>query len=131
MSQSRSTIRLVVTASLLLCVPMASVYPRLNAGEVREVTASASNQGQKLCCCGTTDGRCCGMACCQLPNPKNDKAPTEPNRSDERSQPLGFTAAPDAPNVGSVHAAFRGAIASDSGSTDGTSLIALSIRLNV
>jgi len=71
------------------------------------------------------------MACCQLPNPQNDKAPTTPNRSDERIQPLGFTLAADAPNLGSPHLAFRDLIESDSGSTGRTSLFALSIRLNI
>jgi hypothetical protein len=71
------------------------------------------------------------MACCRLPNPKDDKAPTTPNRSDERSQPFGFTLAGDAPIVGSTHSAFRELIQSDSGSSGSTSLIALSIRLNI
>lgn len=131
MKNVSSIIRVAVTVSLLLSVPAASVCPRLNAGEARTVAATRGDQGQKICCCGTADGRCCGTACCQLPNPKNDKAPATPNRSDERSQPVGFNSVADAPNVGSARPAFRRLIESDAGSTDSTSLIALSIRLNI
>ncbi len=131
MSGTRSRTRLIVTASLLLCVPLASCYPRLNAGEVREVAAASGHQGQKVCCCGTTDWRCCGMGCCQLPNPKHDKTPTTPNRSDERVQPFGLMLAADPPLVGSVFAGFRRLIESDAGGSNGSSLIALSIRLNI
>jgi hypothetical protein len=129
MNTVRTTVRWIITASLLLSLSLASVYPRLTASDDVAVVVAA-NQDQLVCCCGTEDGRCCGMACCQMPNPKEGKAPASPNQSEVRGQPLGFVLAaePTLHDLGAArfrHVAFRG-----SAITSSPSLMALGIRLN-
>lgn len=130
MNTVRSTFRWIITASLLLSLSMTSLYPRVMAGGEGTVAASA-DQGQKVCCCGTEDGRCCGMACCQMPNPKQDNTPASPKPSEDRGQPFGLMLAADAPLDGSNAATFRHDLARNAAVIGSTSLIALSIRLNI
>src|SRR5688572_14140920 len=40
------------------------------------------------CCCGTVTRRCCGMPCCNSPQPRESKTPLVPVGSDNRG-PLG------------------------------------------
>jgi len=129
MNTVRITVQWIITASLLLSLSMASVYPRLMASDDR-VAVVAPNQDQIVCCCGTEDGRCCGMACCQMPNPKEDQSPASPSQSQVRGQPLGFVSAAESTlhDLGAAwfsHVAFR-----DSATTSSHSLTALGIRLN-
>lgn len=125
-----STVRSITLASLLLSLSATSLYPRLAAGEGLGATVK-TNQGQQVCCCGTKAGQCCGMACCQLPNPKQDNAPTEPKGSNDRGQPLGLALCASA-KIGGVDAAgFHSPVLSNASSMAGSSLIALSIRLNI
>jgi len=130
MNTVRSTFRWIITASLLLSLSMTSLYPRLMTGGERTASAT-TNQGQKVCCCGTEDGRCCGMACCQMPNPKQENTPTSPKPSEDRGQPLGLVLAADTMLDGSNAATFRHDFAHNDAVIGGTSLIALSIRLNI
>jgi len=125
MSTVRITVRWIITASLLLGLSMASVYPRDGWA-----VAFAANQAQKVCCCGTEDGRCCGMACCQMPNSKEGKAPASPNRSEVRCQPLGSIVAAGSTLSGQGAARFRHLPFRDSATTGSPSLIVLHIRLN-
>lgn len=122
--------RYCLTASLLLCVPLASFYPQLAIAMNLEEAAAPNDAGNKSCCCGTADGSCCGMACCEMPNPNNDEAPRAPSRSDDQGQPVGIVAA-DSDMLASMAAHRR--VASDviRDTQDGTSLIVLSIRFNV
>ena len=134
MSTVRSTLRLIVTASLMLSLSMTSLYPRLMSGDElgAKVTASQhEGQGHKVCCCGTKDGRCCGKACCQLPNPKEDKAPTSPRPSEDRGQPLGLAQVGNAVVFGQHAGAIHEGVFRDAGSPLGSSLVALSIRFNI
>lgn len=129
MDRIRSALRLIVTASLLLSVSVTSLYPRLIAapggGRV-----FGSGGGGKVCCCGTKDARCCGMACCQTPDPNQDKTPGFPNRSDDRGQSLSLAAA--AAQIGDPAAiAFHNAVFTQTLFADSHSLIALNVRLNV
>ena len=130
MDTVRSTVRLLITASLLLSLGTVSLYPRLMAGEA-PVSLLRGERTEKVCCCGTQDGRCCGGACCQMPNPKEDKAPASPNRLDDRGQPLDLAWSEDANTGGPRTALFHGGFAADPVMPVGSSLIALSIRLNI
>lgn len=129
MNTVRTSLRGLITASLLLSLSATSLYPRLISGTERS-KATASNRGQKLCCCGTEDGRCCGMACCQMPNPKHENPPASPKPSEDRGQPLGGMLAADAPPDGLNAATFRHDFTRHA-ATSSNSLIALSIRLNI
>jgi hypothetical protein len=134
MNTVRSTFRLIITASLLLSLSMTGLYPRIMAGDEFGASTAASQhegQGQRVCCCGTKDGRCCGKACCQLPNPKEDKAPTSPRPSEDRGQALGLAQVGNAVVFGQHAGAIHEGVSSDAGSPRGSSLIALSIRFNI
>jgi len=130
MNTVRSTFRYLITASLLLSLSATSLYPRLMAGEALGATVEA-NHGKRVCCCGTEDGRCCGKACCQLPNPKEDKAPTSPKPSHDRGQPLGLAQVAGVAVVGPNAAAFHDGFVRDAARVGSSSLIALSIRFNI
>lgn len=130
MNTARSILRVVIVTSLLLSLSVTSLYPRLMAGDAFGAAVKA-NPGQKVCCCGTKDGRCCGKACCQLPNPKEDKAPASPKSSEDRGQPLGLTQVANAVVVGPNAAAFQNGYFRDAACISSSSLIALAIRLNI
>lgn len=128
MNTVRTTVRWIVSSSLLLSLSMVSLYPRLMAADDR-AAATATNGDQKVCCCGTEEGRCCGRACCQMPNPKDDKVPASPNPSESRGQMLGFVVA-DLTLSGQSAARFNHASFGDSATSRSPSLVALGIRLN-
>jgi hypothetical protein len=131
MNTVRSTVRCLITASLLLSLSTLSLFPRVIFGQALGSTASAGT-GEKHCCCGTKDGRCCGMACCQTsPNPHEKQVPAAPPSSEDRGQPLGLAPVANAAALGPTTAAFRNGFFREAASKGGSSLIALSIRLNV
>jgi hypothetical protein len=120
---------LILVASLALCVSVSSFYPRLLSAESRGEHVQPA-RGQFKCCCGTKDGRCCGKACCQMPNPKGEKTPAAPSRSDDRSEPLGLSSgALDADGMQAL-AGYRCIAASDRVCIAHQTLVTLSIRLN-
>lgn len=131
MSTVRSTLRFLITASLLLCLSTLSVFPRVMVGQALGATVSDSaGASEKHCCCGTEDGRCCGMACCQTsPNPQEKQGPEAPRSSEDRGQPFGL------PTIADADAALLGrdaaSICDHPACLSGSSLIALSIRLNL
>ena len=131
MNTVRCTFRCLITAGLLLSLSTVSLFPRIMVGEALGSTVSAGT-GEKHCCCGTKDGRCCGMGCCQAsPNPEENQAPAAPKPSEDRGQPLGPFLVANAAVLGPNTAAFRDGFFRDAASKGGSSLIALSIRLNV
>ena len=123
--------RLITTAALSLSAVLTGLYRPLVAANERQRVARPK-EGRSVCCCGTTDGRCCGMACCQTPK-QDENRPASTSRSDDRGQPIGFTLAaagqPKGSLIGGLNTfTFADAIASDNLSV---SLIGLSIRLNI
>jgi len=71
---SRTT-RSLVVAGLIFSLGLAVLSPSLMASAVRESTISAETSPVKRCCCGTTSGRCCGLACCGVDAPKQPRTP--------------------------------------------------------
>ncbi|MEX0715626.1 MAG: hypothetical protein WD066_03530 [Planctomycetaceae bacterium] len=69
----------------LLIVGIASVHPA-GAGFIPEAAGAgagaeaASARSPQPCCCGTSDGRCCGLACCETPSrsPGQDSPTPQP-----------------------------------------------------
>ena len=132
MNTVRSTLRFLIIASLLLSLSTLSVFPRVMVGQALGATVSASTgAGEKHCCCGTEDGRCCGMACCQAsPNPQEKQAPEVPRSSEDRGQHFGLPTVADA-LLGCDAASVREHLSQHPAGLSGSSLIALSIRLNI
>lgn len=91
--------------------------------------AAGACQGPRRCCCGTVDGRCCGMACCRMPA-KQDGAPGLPKRPDNREQPVALVASAGELAVPEV-AWFQSGSCAGAPPTGSDTLITLSIRLNV
>jgi len=133
MNTMRSKLRFFITASLLLSLSMLSLFPRVIVGQATGATVSASTgAGEKHCCCGTEDGRCCGMACCQVsPNPQEKQAPEVPRSTEDRCQPFGLPTAADGALLARDAASIREHLSHCPACLRGSSLIALSIRLNV
>lgn len=124
-------LRLLLIASLMLSLSMAGVYPQLMARSGRTTVDGACPSSQ-VCCCGTKDGRCCGMACCQRAIPKPDKAPASPNRTVERGPPLALVAIDEMFGESTTMGAWRYAMLSSHNASQGSiSLVASSVRLNV
>jgi hypothetical protein len=124
-----SPVRTVVAASLLVSMSATSLLPRFTAGETARATFCGQG-GPRACCCGVQDDHCCGTACCQTPNSKENPTPTVPTRSEDRGQPLGLSAVPDARCGPTVAGVLEGFATQPAGAA-GYSLIALSVRLNI
>lgn len=129
MSAFRSFFCVLAATSVVLNLNLAPSCLGSRAGTAGE-TAAGGCQGPKRCCCGTTDGRCCGMACCRMPA-SQDKSPGLPKRPDNREKPV----APTITATGKVPAPeaawFQSGLFADAPRAGSPSLIALSIRLNV
>ena len=128
MKSVRTTCRMILGAGLALCVAVSSFYPRLQAAEARGTTARS--EGPVRCCCGTKDGRCCGTACCQLPNPKGDNVPAPPKPSDERGQSLALPSGAIGVTGDETTVGYGPCALANSAIASTQSLVALSIRLN-
>ncbi len=125
-----SIFRCLITASLLLSLSTLSLFPRVIVGQTLGATVSKGT-GEKRCCCGTKDGHCCGMACCQAsPNPQENQAPAVPKPSEDRGQPLGLAPVARTAMFGPNAATFSDGFFRDAATMCGSSLIALSIRIN-
>lgn len=74
MACSSRKIRLLVVAGLLLSLGMVGLWPALMAGVAADVALSDATPAN-TCCCGTTAGECCGMACCGVDAPKQQRTP--------------------------------------------------------
>jgi hypothetical protein len=93
MYRQSKPIRVFVVALLAMSTSVAAVCTPVSAqsvGSGKEVKASRT-----ACCCGTEDGRCCGMGCC-MRQPSN-QVPTSPplrtNSEKEHSQLLALVGA--------------------------------------
>lgn len=77
------TTRLLVTTSLIVSLGLAGLFPQMIV-----LAESGTHVGSPLpsgkCCCGTKDGRCCGMGCCMARQaPAKERCPC-PNPKDSR-----------------------------------------------
>lgn len=127
MATIRSNVSRFVTASLMLSLGIGVVYPRgLISGQSINDALSAEH-ASKTCCCGTPDGSCCGTICCQVPDPKQDKAP---RRTDDRAQPLVFKAV-EVADLSLAPSAFHGHTLAFRDCPQAQTLSALNIRFNI
>lgn len=80
MPYSFSVTRFLVVHSLAAMLSVVGLYPHLMSidGD-RVATTDTSQPTTKRCCCGTADGRCCGMACCCMPAPNENGSPGQTN----------------------------------------------------
>ena len=120
-----NVIRSLMTTSLVLSLSISGLHPRLTSAmrNVRPI------QRSNVCCCGTTDGNCCGMTCCQMPNPDQKSSTKLPNGLDDRVQPLGLIGATTTIAISRARAIHR-QTRFEFGGGARPSLIALSVRLN-
>lgn len=89
MKNTRPKIRRFVVACLAISLSIVGVLPRLSVASVAGF-ASAGASGTTSCCCGTSDGRCCGMACCTGTAPRPEKNSGTPSQFAGSSE-LGLT----------------------------------------
>ncbi|REJ65696.1 MAG: hypothetical protein DWQ31_17310 [Planctomycetota bacterium] len=84
------TTRWLVTASLIVSLGLAGLFPQMMVLTERGMRLSVSPSPTK-CCCGTEDGRCCGMGCClarQSPAKEQCPCPNPKNSRDGQNNPL-------------------------------------------
>ncbi len=123
-------VRHSLVASLLAGLSTAGLPPCLLAAG--NCPSAAAHRDAKACCC---QGKCrghCGMACCQPPAPRLDRAPAPTKLSDDASVTWGLAATAAAELDQAAAADFRHGISRHGAwiaSPD--SLLDLSIRLNV
>jgi hypothetical protein len=76
-------IRNSVTAGLIVGLAVAGLVPQTMGWAERDTRIAVSQQATK-CCCGTEEGRCCGMGCCSAQQaPAKERCPC-PNPKDSR-----------------------------------------------
>lgn len=75
MFQFSRTIRSLVVAGLIFSLGVAVLSPSLMAAAVGESAVAADSSAVTTCCCGTATGNCCGMACCGVDAPKQQRMP--------------------------------------------------------
>lgn len=84
------TTRRLVTASLIFSLSLAGFFPQMMVLAEGGTRVSVSQSPVK-CCCGTEDGRCCGMGCClarQAPAKEQCPCPNPKNSRDGHNNPL-------------------------------------------
>ncbi len=72
-------IRLLIVAALVMSVGVAAVFTPVSARMLAtggQPKSAGAVPVRKDCCCGTKDGRCCGMGCCMRPT--SNQKPTNP-----------------------------------------------------
>ena len=94
------TTRWLVTASLIVSLGLTGLFPRMIVRADQGVRVSSQEQPTQekpaKCCCGTKDGRCCGMGCCvdrQSPSKEPCPFPNKRENRDGRSNPFAMAAA--------------------------------------
>ena len=129
MFYSTRTIRTLIVTGLVLSLSLVGVSPILLAWQGEG--AGASNvRGNGVCCCGTKDGRCCGMGCCKTSPPTEEhKAPAVPRSLDERS-PAAVPVATFAMHSLANGATFHNAVSSGVPISGSPTLQMLQVRLN-
>lgn len=98
------TMRSLIVAGLILSLGVVGGSPALMATASGEAAFAADNASAHTCCCGTKDGRCCGMACCGTQAPKQQRTPAPQKDRGELDGSLliaCWKAAPETVTVGS------------------------------
>jgi len=89
------TIRWSVTTGLIVGLAVAGLVPQTMGWAERD-TRVAVSQRPTQCCCGTEDGRCCGMGCCmarQAPAKERCPCPNPKDSRDGQNNPLALALA--------------------------------------
>jgi len=88
------TTRWLVTASLIMSLGFVGLFPQMMASAKTGARVDVAQKPTK-CCCGTDDGRCCGMGCCtarQAPPTKPNPCPNPTETRDGQGNPLALAA---------------------------------------
>lgn len=75
--------RWVAVASLIVSLSLMGLFPRVIVHADGGPVVAAALPATK-CCCGTEDGRCCGMGCCAARQAPAKEQPPVPNQRDDR-----------------------------------------------
>ena len=82
MRRIRPYLRLSVVLALAVSLSLVGLYPSL-ISPVAAQSSAASARPEGKCCCGTVDGKCCGMACCGVSPIKSN------GKNEQSSKPRG------------------------------------------
>lgn len=75
--------RCLITAGLIVSLGLTGLFPQMMVwAETRPLVAARPRATE--CCCGTADGRCCGMGCCMARQPPAKERCPCPNPKDTR-----------------------------------------------
>ena len=92
MASVRKPIRRLLVVGLIISMAASGLYPPLVARVVTAETASGARSDEgTTCCCGTKDGRCCGMACCHAPARERESQTGDTETAKPRPNPLALS----------------------------------------
>ena len=83
MRSVKHTTRCLLTAGLIVGLVLTGIFPPMAAWAGRGSRAAEPEKRAK-CCCGTEDGRCCGMGCCLAREAPAQQPSPSPNPKDSR-----------------------------------------------
>ncbi len=75
MFYSSRTIRSLIVSGLIFSLSVAVLSPGFMAAVSSDSAVVSDASSAKTCCCGTKDGKCCGMGCCGVDAPKQQRTP--------------------------------------------------------
>ena len=104
MFHTSRTIRSLVVAGLILSLVVAVLSPSFMAAAVGESAVVAHASPTKTCCCGTASGKCCGMACCGVEAPQQQRTPAPHEQRSELAGSLLLAFCQTAPQLVTVDA---------------------------
>lgn len=129
MTRLSAPIRSSVVLGLVFSLLAAGIAPAWMT-PLQAAGVSGTLAGKKTCCCGTKDGRCCGMACCKVAPPQEEqKTPSVPRPGDDRTAPH-CLAHVQQPVRAPSSTAFLQAAGREVAASGSPSLVALHVQMN-
>ncbi|VAX36081.1 hypothetical protein MNBD_PLANCTO02-594 [hydrothermal vent metagenome] len=84
MYRAYRTTRWLVTANVIVSLGLTGLFPQMVTLAGQDVRVELEEK-PTTCCCGTEDGRCCGMGCCVARrSPAKEQCPC-PSKSETRN----------------------------------------------
>lgn len=130
MFRDATIFRKLLTACLAASLAFASLGPVVvfAALEARPMSQNAQSE----CCCGSADGRCCGMTCCSVESPETPQNPVLPPERTESPRQLVVSSSWDgAATLNPSSSRFTLAAFEPAAPASETSLQDLQVRLDI
>ena len=129
MNNTHSNLRRFIVACLAISLSMVGVYPGLWTASATELVSTSASETTE-CCCGTSEGNCCGMACCgvEAPQPEKNSGAPSPSVKNLESDLVG---ASGAAAIGAKECVFFNRVHASVPASGAPSLCTLKVRLQI